>query len=48
MSPLYLLLIVFFPKFDPLTAKGMALYQKMTQNVKTYLAYTEYKRNWIV
>ncbi len=44
MSPLYLLIIV-FPKFDPLTVTGMALYRKMSQNV--YLAYTEYKRNQV-
>jgi hypothetical protein len=44
MTPLYLL-ILFFPEFDPLTASGMALYRKMFQNVKSYLAYTEYKRN---
>ena len=30
MFPLYLLIIV-FPKFDPLTATGMALYRKMSQ-----------------
>ncbi len=46
MSPLYLLIIV-FPKFDPLTATGMALYRKLPQNVKIYLAYTEYKRNQV-
>ncbi len=46
MSPLYLLIIV-FPKFDPLTATGMTLYRKMSQNVKSYLAYTEYKRNQV-
>jgi hypothetical protein len=37
MIPLYLLKIV-FPTFDPLTAAGMALYLKMSQNVKIYLA----------
>jgi hypothetical protein len=46
MSFLYLLIIV-FPKFDPLTAKGMALHRKMSQIVKIYLAYTEYKRNQV-
>jgi hypothetical protein len=46
MSPLYLLIIV-FPKFNPLTATGMALYRKMSQNVKIYLAYTEYQRNQV-
>jgi hypothetical protein len=55
MFPLYLLIIV-FPKFDPLTAKGMALYRKMSkkfQNLfslfwvlaESSLAYTETKRN---
>jgi hypothetical protein len=44
MTPLYLLIIV-FPEFDPLTASVMALYLKMFQNVKIYLAYTEYKWN---
>ncbi len=41
MSSLYLLIIV-FQKFDPLTATRMALYCKLSQNVKIYLAYTEY------
>jgi hypothetical protein len=36
-----------FPNFDPLTATGMALYVKMLQNVKIYLAFTEAKRNRI-
>ncbi len=36
MSPSYLLIIV-FPKFDPLTATWM--------DVKIYLAHTEYQRN---
>ncbi len=27
-----------FPKFEPLTASGMAFYLKMSQNVKIYLA----------
>jgi hypothetical protein len=44
MTPLYLQIIVFL-EFDPLTASGMALYLKMSQNVKIYLAYTKYKRN---
>jgi hypothetical protein len=44
MSPLYLLIIV-FPKFDPLTATGMALSREMSQSVKIYLAYTETKWN---
>jgi hypothetical protein len=44
MTPIYLLILV-FPEFEPLTASGMALYRKMFQNVKIYLAYTEYKRN---
>ncbi len=44
MTPVYLLIIV-FPKFDPLTLSGMALYCKKSPNVKIYLAYTEYKRN---
>jgi hypothetical protein len=47
MTPLYLLIIV-FPEFDPLTASGMALYCKISQNVKIYLAYTESKRNGIL
>jgi hypothetical protein len=34
----YYLLIIVFPKFDPLTATGLALYLKMPQNVKIYLA----------
>jgi hypothetical protein len=42
--PLYLLIIV-FPKFDPLTEWGMALYLKMSQNVNIYLALSETKRN---
>jgi hypothetical protein len=42
MTPLYLLIIV-FTKFDPLTATGIALYLKMSQNVKIYLAKS--KRN---
>jgi hypothetical protein len=46
MTPLYYLIIV-FPEFDPLTAPGMALNRKMSQNEKNYLAYTEYKRNRI-
>jgi len=46
MYPLYLLIIV-FPKFDPLTATGAALYCKMSQNVKIYLAFTEYKWNQV-
>jgi hypothetical protein len=46
MTTLYLLIIVFL-EFDPLTASGMALYRKMSQNVKIYLAYTEYKWNRI-
>jgi hypothetical protein len=46
MFPLYLLIIV-FPKFDPLTTTGMALYCKMSQNVTIYLAYTEYERNQV-
>jgi hypothetical protein len=29
--------IIVCPKCDPLTAKGMALYLKMPQNVKIYL-----------
>ena len=44
MVPLYLLIKV-FPEFDPLIVSGMALYRKISQNVKIYLAYTEYKRN---
>ncbi len=44
MSPSYLFIIV-FPKFDLLTATEMALYRKMSQNVKIYLGYTEYNRN---
>jgi hypothetical protein len=46
MFPLYLLIIV-FPKFDPLTATGIALYRKIRKNIKIYLAYTEYKRNQV-
>jgi hypothetical protein len=46
MSPLYLLIIV-FPKFDPLTAAGMALFRKISPNVKIDLAYTEYKLNQV-
>jgi hypothetical protein len=46
MSPLYLLIIV-FPTFDPLTATVIALYSKMSQNVKLHLANTEYKRNQV-
>ncbi len=46
MCPLYLLIIV-FPKFDPWTATGMALYCKMSQNFKSYLAYSEYKQNQV-
>jgi hypothetical protein len=41
MTPLYLLIVV-FPKFDPLTATGMVF---ISQNFKIYLAYTETKRN---
>jgi hypothetical protein len=44
MTLLYLLIIV-FPKFDPLTVTGMALYLKMSQNVKIYLAKSETQRN---
>jgi hypothetical protein len=44
MTPVHLLILV-FAEFDPLTASGMALYRKMFQNVKIYLAYTEYKPN---
>jgi hypothetical protein len=36
MTPLYLLIIV-FSTFDPLTETGMALYLKISQNVKIYL-----------
>jgi hypothetical protein len=39
MSPLYLLTIV-FPTLDLLTATVMAF---ISQNVKLYLAYTEYR-----
>jgi hypothetical protein len=46
MTPLYLIIKV-FPEFDPFTASGMAFYRKMPQNVKIYLAYTEYKWNQI-
>jgi hypothetical protein len=46
MYPLYLLIIV-FPKFNPLTATGAALYCKMSQNVKIYLVFTEYKLNQV-
>ncbi len=46
MFALYLLIIV-FPKFDQLTATGMALFRKMSQKVKICLAYTEYKRNQV-
>jgi hypothetical protein len=52
MTPLYLLIIV-FPKFDPLTASGMALcltlvpeYQKLFSLLRlceSNLAYTETK-----
>ncbi len=35
MTPLYLLIVV-FPKFDPITATGMAF---IYQNFKIYLAY---------
>jgi hypothetical protein len=44
MSPLYLLIIV-FPTFDPLTAT--VIDGLISQNVKLYLAYTEYKRNQV-
>ena len=44
MTPLYYLIIV-FPEFDPLTASRIALNRKMSQNEKSYLAYTKYKRN---
>ena len=39
-----------FPEFDPLTASGVVLYRKLSQNVNIYLAYTEYKRNriWLI
>ncbi len=37
MTPLFLLIIA-FPKVDSLTATGIALYLKMSQNVKIYLA----------
>ena len=37
MNPLHEPILV-FPKFDPLTASGMALSVKMGQNVKVYLA----------
>ncbi len=46
MSPLCLLMIVFLI-FELLTATGMALFRKMSQNVKIYLVYTEYKRNQV-
>jgi hypothetical protein len=46
MTPLYLLIIV-FPEFDQLKESGMALFPKMSQNFKIYLAYTEFKRNQI-
>jgi hypothetical protein len=46
MAPLYLLIIV-FPEFDPLTTPGTALYRKISQNVKIYLAYNDCKRNRI-
>jgi hypothetical protein len=36
MFPLYLLIIV-FPKFDPLTATGMSLYRKMSQKCQNLL-----------
>jgi hypothetical protein len=36
--PLLYLLIIVFPKLDPLKATGMALYLQMSQNVKNYLA----------
>ncbi len=40
MTPLYLLKILFFPKFDPLTVRGMALCDVLIlgQNVKIYSA----------
>ncbi len=46
MFPLYLLIIV-FRKIDPVTATGIALYRKMSQKGKSYLAYAEYKRNQV-
>jgi hypothetical protein len=36
MNPLYLSITV-FPKFDPLTASGMAFSPILDQNVKIYL-----------
>ncbi len=44
VSSLYLL-IIDFPKFNPLTATGFVFYRKISQNGKIYLAYAEYKRN---
>ena len=39
------LLIIDFPKFNPLTATGIVFYRKISQNGKIYLAYAEYKWN---
>ncbi len=39
------LLIIDFPKFNPLTATGVVFHWKISQNGKIYLAYAEYKRN---
>jgi hypothetical protein len=39
------LLIIDFPKFNPLPATGIVFYRKISQNRKIYLAHAEYKRN---
>ncbi len=36
------MLIIDFPKFNPLTATGIVFYGKISQNGKIYLAYAEY------
>jgi hypothetical protein len=44
VSSLYLL-VIDFPKFNPLAATEIVFYRKISQNGKIYLAYAEYKRN---
>jgi hypothetical protein len=39
------LLIIDFPKFDPLTAAKMALWEILSQNVKIYSPWSQTKRN---
>jgi hypothetical protein len=45
MTPQYFL-IIGFPKFNPLTATGMALCLNLVSDFKTDLAYTVTKQNF--